>query len=82
MAHKATTPLRDARHASSQQKRRKTHKMYECGTHDERVPPALAKYWDRTHADEITHEIGTAFEGAGPFLIAGATAIGPAERLA
>jgi hypothetical protein len=82
MALKATTPLRDARRPSSQQKRRKIHRTHECGTHDERVPPALAKYWDRTHAEEITHEIGTALEGAGPFLIAGATAIGPAERLA
>ena len=82
MALKAAIPIRDARRASSQQKRRKTPRTYECGTHDERVPPALAKYWDRTHADEVTHEIGTALEGTGPFLIAGATAIGPAERLA
>jgi len=64
------------------QNRPKTHKSHECGTHDERVPPAVAKYWDRTHADEITLEVGTALEGAGPFLIAGATTIGPAQNLA
>lgn len=59
---------------------RKTHKVHECGTHDERVPPAVARHWDRTLADEITLEVGSALEGAGPFLIAGARAIGPATR--
>ena len=54
--------------------------MHECGTHDERVPPAVARHWDRTQAEEITLEVGTALEGAGPFLIAGATAIAPTSR--
>jgi len=62
--------------------RRKSPKIHECGTHDERVPPEVARYWDRTLAEEITLEVGTALEGAGPFLIAGARAIGPTSRSA
>jgi hypothetical protein len=82
MALKPVSAPGRAGRARIYQKRPKTHKTHECGTHDERVPPAVAKYWDRTHADEITLEVGTALEGAGPFLIAGSTAIGPAHDLA
>ena len=49
----------------------------ECGTHDERVPPSLAKYWDRTLADEVTHEVGTALKGSGPFLVSGSYTLSP-----
>lgn len=49
----------------------------ECGTHDERVPPALAKYWDRSLADEVTHEVGTALKGSGPFLVSGSYTLSP-----
>ena len=79
MALKPASALRGARRPETHQKRPKTHKTHECGTHDDRVPPAVARYWDRTHAEEITLEVGTALEGAGPFLIAGATAIGPTQ---
>jgi hypothetical protein len=62
--------------------RRKSPKIHECGTHDERVPPEVARHWDRTLAEEITLEVGTALDGVGPFLIAGARAIGPTSRSA